>query len=756
MEGVADLHIATNMEDLKHLAQPKCLGKNTKAIEKVFRNLYNEILKENIDQEKCYIYCYRFLFSFQTMCQFGDRKFYNTMYLSEVTKVNEKLQELEQALKKRYAIEAFRENKKRAIKDKSMEIVKPDILNKEERLFDAEFISVKQLFNTIQDDANILIIDIRPEEEYSESKVKFEKAINIPENLLVPGLSANVLGHKLMGDTQKIWEKRDSFDALVFVDWNSSPDNFTSSKLMYLKESIVEWDCLKQYKQHPVIINGGFKEFLDSYPGSVTNVHVNFIRNNEDIDELLELDSISYPEPDQNISIMPLKQFTIEELEESTKIEESAAEEYQDNCDVQVEDTPAVTTSEIETKPVSPKGGGASLDKQIDTFKEETIEDIKNTIEKERMRLLLEARNLKNKRIRSDTKENVFEDNNKGDRPREEIKRIPPPIRRDIKPKKDEFTFGGWCGLVNIKNTCYMNTILQCLKCIPIVSSLMHSNYNKFITRHPPQIINEFGTAIQALCDGTESNRKVFRPSAFYDTVCKLDQIYKKGNHEDCMEFFLFLFNRLNDDCSYDIKTKRVMIEREKAWYSQLQGRTSLWVDLFYHQFRCTKICQSCHLKADSYETDNTLMLPVPYRPGLTMVHLRDLINEYQEDNQILDYKCSKCQNLGVVNTKEVVVAPEILVIVLKRYYQDEYQESRKNNVCVDFDFNFTFGNNSYTLYSVAEHRGTMEHGHYFAHGILNDSIWVELNDERTSRYNGDWDNIRGSVCAFFYCKNKG
>lgn len=299
-----------------------------------------------------------------------------------------------------------------------------------------------------------------------------------------------------------------------------------------------------------------------------------------------------------------------------------------------------------------------------------------------------------------------------------------------------------------------MNTVLQCLKCIPIVRNVIHSYYQKYITRRPPQIINEFSSVIRTLCEGAETDTKVYKPNAFYNTVCQLDSVYKKGNHEDCMEFFLFLFNHLNDDCSYDLKKKSVMIEREKAWYSHLQGRTSFWVDLFYHQFKCTKICLVCHSKADSYETDNTLMLPVPYRPNLRMVHLRDLINEYLEDNQILDYKCSKCQNLGVVNKKEVVVAPEILVLVLKRYYQDEYQETRKNNVCVDFDLNFKFGNCSYSLYSVAEHRGTMEHGHYFAHGALNESTWVEFNDERTTRYSGDWESIRGSACAFFYCKD--
>ncbi|KAH1009843.1 hypothetical protein HUJ04_002148 [Dendroctonus ponderosae] len=747
MQHVAELHIATNLEDLKDIAYPKKLGNNSKALEKAIKSLYREINRAILDQEKCYIYCMRYLRSIETLCKIGDAKYYKLIYASEVNKVNNKIDELQTVLGRRYEAQQARQLK-RAI-HKTLE-TSPRVASSPEvkpQLFPNEFISVKELFQAIQDNLNILIVDIRPGDEYSQSKVKFENIINVSDEIIVAGLSANALGKKLLDDTQKIWDKRDRFDALVFVDWNSSTDNITCAKMKYLIDSVVEWDCLRTYKQHPVILNGGFKDFLDSYPGSVTNVHVNFIRNNEDIDELLELDSITYPEPDQNVSLMPLKQFTIEELEDSSSIETQSDE------DMAAEQPPSTTSLDSETSVVAPKGGGASTEKKLDNFLEEPMDNIKNKIEAHRRKLLLEARNNKN-RIQSDNRERFIGDSD-DDKVWMEAKRYPPPIRRETKPKKIEFVFSGWCGLVNIKNTCYMNTILQCLKCIPVIRSFVHSNYTKFITRRPVQVINEFASVIRVLCEGTETNKKVYKPSAFYDTICKLDSLYKKGNHEDCMEFFLFLFNYLNDDCSYDITKKSVMIEREKAWYSQLQGRTSLWVDLFYHQFKCTKICQTCHNKADSYETDNTLMLPVPYRPGLKSVKLGNLIDEYLEDNQILDYKCSKCQNLGVINKKQVVVAPEILVLVLKRYYQDEYQESRKNNACVDFDFNFTFGNYRYTLYSIAEHRGTMDHGHYFAHGVLDDSTFVEFNDERTMRYTGDMENIRGSACAFFYCKSK-
>ncbi|XP_030761435.1 ubiquitin carboxyl-terminal hydrolase 8-like [Sitophilus oryzae] len=747
MQGIIDLNIASDIVDLERLAQTKDVlkVKNPQVIEKVMKNIYTEISKSSLNQEKCYILCLRYRHAVNRLCQIGDRKFVMIKYEHELSRVEDKIEELRPILISRYE-EHRRKKQKESIIYVQPETPASNYVNGDSPLFSSEFISAKQLYEAIINKMNILVVDIRPTNEFEESKIKFENIINVPEDVLGPGLSANVIQTKLKDDAQNIWNKRDSYLIIVFLDWNSSSENVTSTKLSFLKASITEWDINRNYKQAPVILDGGFRGFLESYPISVSNVNVNFVRHNEDIDELLELENISYPE--ENTGVMQLKHFTIQELEDSVNNEES--EEEPEELPKKINNIEEIEKKNIEKDiDIGPKGGGSAVDKMpSDITKDETTPDIiRNKIEEHRMRLLNEARNKKNKMVGGKAK------GSEGDSSGSESKtKLPPPIRRETKPKKPMQVFGGWCGLVNIKNTCYMNTVLQCLKCIPIIRSILLANFVNHVTRRPPEIILEFASVVRALCEGTEYDKKVYRPTSFYDVVCKLDPVYKKGNHEDCMEFFLFLLNHLNDDCAQDITTK-VMSEREKSWYSHLQGRTSFWVDLFYHQFQCTKICQVCHLQAVSYETDNTLMLSVPYRATLRMVHLKELIHEYMEDNQILDYKCSRCQNMKVINRKNIIVEPEILVIVLKRYYQDEYQETRKNNVCVNFDLSFQFGKCFYKLYSVAQHRGTMDHGHYYGHGILSDNTWAEFNDERTTRFEKDWDSIRGSVCAFFYCK---
>lgn len=53
-------------------------------------------------------------------------------------------------------------------------------------------------------------------------------------------LSANTLGQRLSEDLQKYWDKRDTYDLLILLDWNSNAENVCSSKIEILRSIIVD------------------------------------------------------------------------------------------------------------------------------------------------------------------------------------------------------------------------------------------------------------------------------------------------------------------------------------------------------------------------------------------------------------------------------------------------------------------------------------------------------------------------------------
>lgn len=216
-------------------------------------------------------------------------------------------------------------------------------------------------------------------------------------------------------------------------------------------------------------------------------------------------------------------------------------------------------------------------------------------------------------------------------------------------------------GLVNIRNTCYMSTILQCLRHLPdIIDFFCSGRYQTQVTRKPTMIIYDMALVVRSLWSNLKGP---FRPTEFYKSVCMLNSTYARGNHEDCMEFFMFLFNQMSDDCATDMDIKGIMSPLQKSWHDQHQGKRSFFIDRFYHQLRITQICGSCHKKTVKYEAENTLMLSLPTKDFT----LELLVENYLRPYTIPDYVCSRCKG-KVVCRKRFCIQPEILVIVLKRY----------------------------------------------------------------------------------------
>lgn len=166
------------------------------------------------------------------------------------------------------------------------------------------------------------------------------------------------------------------------------------------------------------------------------------------------------------------------------------------------------------------------------------------------------------------------------------------------------------------------------------------------------------------LWNGTETEPQILNHKYFRDEVGVLCPMYAKGHHEDTFEFFMFLFNVISDDCIRTIKRPLVMTEAQKSWYNHFQGNTSFLIDKFYYQMKNTQLCVNCKDPNYTFEVDSTLMLSVPNRPA----YLTDLIEDYLRQNIITEYSCSECKSCGsIVNVKEVVLEPEVLVVILKR-----------------------------------------------------------------------------------------
>jgi hypothetical protein len=771
------LHLANNLDALDLLAKQdfNVINVNNykfKQICNALSKLYKKTQLNILNQEKTYILLARYLTFYNHLLNTQtDKNFVKIRFGSEYEKVLIQYEETKRSLQERYAL------KFRTVPDKPVQEEKDNVVEVSPRVFQDEFITCQQLFSALERKCNILLVDARPDYDFKESRIDHINCINVPDQSITSGLSAHALGKKLATSTQKIWETRDTFDVIVLYDWNTSSDNFALTKLNKLRSALVDWDLNRNYSEPPVILNGGYLEMLQTYPTKCINPRVYLYQKNTELDELLELDNIKYPtESDNKTHVMGIpEEKKVDELgvndeNEVTKTKESLIKENKEitinrqgiisqllqeekewkkinelcNQENNITNLANLKTKESEisveinrlrdilddlNKKKDDVKKKLELDFQCDPQDDLKSEDLKeitkieeddseklrilDIIDEERSKELKKARALKPKKEERESKGN---NNEVRDSERPVINRATKPAvipfaqRFRIEPL--EYMTSGLVGLRNIRNTCYISTVMQCIRNIPALKRLFcKGTYSRYNIRNPAAIIHETAGLIRQLWS---KSVKSIDPQEFYNKVGQLEATYKLGNHEDCMEFFLFLLNHLCEDCCYDINLPPIMTPKQKAWYNQFEGKNSVFIDWFYHQIRIKQNCNQCDQKTFKFEIESTFMLSVPEHD----FSLDDLMDEYMADYIIPEYCCSKCKR-PVNNQKEICYEPKIMVIVLKRYRQavvNGVLTLKKVESRAHFQVKkFRLGNCLYQLNAIAVHSGDMNYGHYTA-----------------------------------------
>ncbi|XP_064312394.1 ubiquitin carboxyl-terminal hydrolase 8 isoform X2 [Phalacrocorax carbo] len=361
----------------------------------------------------------------------------------------------------------------------------------------------------------------------------------------------------------------------------------------------------------------------------------------------------------------------------------------------------------------------------------------------------------------------------------EEKKRIPvtPAVNRDNKPPcytKAEISrlsasqirnlnpvFGGsgpaLTGLRNLGNTCYMNSILQCLCNAPHLADYFNRNlYQDDINRsnflgHKGEVAEEFGVIMKALWTG---QYKYISPKDFKITVGKINDQFAGYSQQDSQELLLFLMDGLHEDLNKADNRKRYKEENndhlddfraaELAWHKHKQLNESIIVALFQGQFKSTVQCLTCHKKSRTFEAFMYLSLPLASTSKCT---LQECLRLFSKEEKLTDnnrFYCSHCKTRRDSLKKiEIWKLPPVLLVHLKRFSYDG-RWKQKLQTSVDFPLEtldlsqYVIGpkNNlkRYNLFSVSNHYGGLDGGHYTAYcKNASKQRWFKFDDHEVS-----------------------
>lgn len=298
-------------------------------------------------------------------------------------------------------------------------------------------------------------------------------------------------------------------------------------------------------------------------------------------------------------------------------------------------------------------------------------------------------------------------------------------------------------GLINVGNTCFLNSVLQCLTyCPPLYNYLVKSDgghsssckINQFcmlceMERHIRRIKSSNGTSI--------------KPVSIVQRLKYINKSFQFGRQEDAHEFLRYIIDHMWKACLLNLD-----IHPNNCKSNNLDPRikeTTMINHIFGGYHRSQVLCLICHSRSNTFDFFMDFILDIRNAKSL-----EDALKQFTQPEKLEHenaYKCHKCKQKRPAKKKfSIFKNPNVATIQLKRFDSDKifggkitkfisYPEELDLKPYMS-DPNAA-SNTKYQLSSVLVHVGhSTTSGHYFCFVRNSNNFWYRMDDSNVSLVN--------------------
>lgn len=292
-------------------------------------------------------------------------------------------------------------------------------------------------------------------------------------------------------------------------------------------------------------------------------------------------------------------------------------------------------------------------------------------------------------------------------------------------------------GLANLGNTCFLNSILQCLTYTPpLANYLLSGEHSRRCRLEGFCILCELERHVG--CSLLPGHGRVVQPTGIVGHLKAIAKHMRVGRQEDSHEFLRYLVEGMQ---------RTTLAQAERTAGGPIQEarlkETTLVHQIFGGYLQSQVRCLSCQRHSNTFDPFLDLSLEVKRADSLGRA--LEIFAQPERLTRGNRYRCGHCGRLSdAEKSLGVLRAPAVLTIHLKRFNMSPWGEMSKLNKYVEFPTSLdispvlvaeSVSPRRYDLYAVLVHEGqTCNSGHYHAFVKASNGMWYSMNDSSVTQ----------------------